>query len=90
MLELALGVSAATWGVVMALSPVLQMRRMIARRSSHDVSIGYFLVLLFGFGLWAAYGASLGNPVIIIPNCIALAIGAATIAVARRYRHERA
>lgn len=90
MLELALGVAAATWGVVMALSPVLQIRRMVARRSSRDVSIGYFLVLLFGFGLWAAYGISLGNAVIIIPNFIALAIGATTIAVARRYRREPA
>jgi MtN3 and saliva related transmembrane protein len=46
MLDTALAVCAAAWGVVMALSPLLQIRRMISQQSSRDVSIGYFCVLL--------------------------------------------
>jgi uncharacterized protein with PQ loop repeat len=77
---------AASWGVVMALSPALQIRRILERRSSDDVSIGYLGVLLFGFALWIAYGISIGNAALIIPNCVALVVGLVTVVVARRYR----
>jgi MtN3 and saliva related transmembrane protein len=81
-----LGIGAATWGIVMALSPVLQIRRILNRRSSEDVSIGYFLVLLGGFAIWIAYGISIGNLVLIVPNSVAFCVGATTILIARRYR----
>jgi MtN3 and saliva related transmembrane protein len=83
-----LAVLAATYGVVMALSPTLQIRRMLVRRSSEDLSISYFAVLLFGFGLWVAYGIALGNVALIVPNLVALIIGIATILVALRFRNR--
>ncbi|HSJ00421.1 MAG TPA: SemiSWEET family transporter [Patescibacteria group bacterium] len=82
-----LGVLAASWGVLMALSPLLQLRRMLHRRSSADVSITYLSVLQIGFTLWIMYGWALGNPAIMVPNAVALVIGAATIAVAVRFRN---
>lgn len=82
----ALGVLAASWGVLMAISPLLQIRRMLARRSSGDVSITYLSVLQIGFTLWILYGWALGNPAIIVPNSVALVIGALTISIAVRYR----
>jgi uncharacterized protein with PQ loop repeat len=82
-----LGVVAAAWGVLMAISPLLQIRRMIERRSSADVSIAYLAVLEFGFLLWIGYGIALGNPVIAIPNSVAALVGAATMAVAWALRH---
>ncbi len=82
----ALGLMAASWGVLMAVSPVLQVRRILERRSSDDVSIGYLAVLVPGFLLWIAYGLSLGSPVIWVPNVVAATIGLATIAVALRFR----
>jgi len=82
-----LGVVAAAWGVLMAISPILQIRRMLARRSSGDVSIAYLLVLEFGFLLWIGYGISLGNPFIAFPNTVAAIVGALTMAVAWTYRH---
>ena len=63
-----LGIAAAAWGVLMAISPLLQIRRMVERRSSADVSIAYLAVLEFGFLLWIGYGISLGNPVIADPE----------------------
>lgn len=81
-----LAVLAASWGVVMALSPALQIRRILQRRSSDDVSIGYLTVLLVGFVLWIAYGFSISNAALIVPNAVALAVGTATIVVARHYR----
>ncbi|MGZ8563805.1 MAG: SemiSWEET family sugar transporter [Candidatus Limnocylindria bacterium] len=83
----ALGVLAASWGVLMALSPLLQIRRMLHRRSSADVSITYLSVLQVGFMLWLLYGWALGNPAIMVPNAVALVIGAAAVVIAVRYRH---
>ena len=82
----ALGAIAASWGVLMALSPLLLMRRMLERRSSADISISYLFVLQVGFTLWVAYGVALRNLAIIVPNGVAFLIGTATIAIALRYR----
>jgi MtN3 and saliva related transmembrane protein len=82
----ALGITAATFGVVMAISPLLQIRRMFQTRSSTDVSLGYLWVIEIGFGVWIAYGLSLPNLALIIPNSVALTVGLATILVARHFR----
>jgi len=82
----ALAAIAASWGVLMALSPLLQMRRVLERRSSADLSISYLAVLQIGFSLWIAYGVALRNVAIIVPNSVAFLVGAATIAIALRYR----
>ena len=81
-----LAVAAATWGVAMALSPVLQMRAILATRSSRSVSVAYQQVLLVGFLLWLAYGIAIENAALIIPNTIAAVVSAATIVVSRRFR----
>jgi MtN3 and saliva related transmembrane protein len=83
----ALAVLAGSWGVLMGISPLLQIRRIVQRGSSADVSIGYLTVLIVGFALWAAYGASIANVALVISNTVALVVGLATIAIARRYRH---
>jgi MtN3 and saliva related transmembrane protein len=82
----ALGVMAATWGVLMALSPTLQIRRILERRSSDDISLSYLAVLQVGFGLWVGYGIALGNAAIVVPNTAAFLVGVATILVSLRYR----
>ena len=81
-----LAVAAAAWGVLMGVSPVLQIRRMVRQRSSRDVSIGYFSVLLVGFGMWISYGIASRNLALIVPNTVALLIGVSTIAIALRLR----
>ena len=86
----ALAVIAASWGVMMALSPILQLRRILERRSSADISIAYLAVLQVGFTLWMAYGIALGNVAIIVPNSVAFLIGAATIGISFRFRNARA
>jgi uncharacterized protein with PQ loop repeat len=83
----ALAVIAASWGVMMALSPILQLRRILERRSSADISIAYLAVLQVGFTLWIAYGFALGNVAIVVPNSVAFLVGAATIAIALRFRN---
>ena len=85
----ALAALAASWGVLMALSPILQVRRMLERRSSADLSLSYLGVLQVGFSLWIAYGVALRNVAIIVPNSVAFLIGVATILIAVRYREGR-
>ncbi len=85
----ALAALAASWGVLMALSPILQVRRMLARRSSADISIAYLAVLEIGFTLWIAYGIALRNLAIVVPNSVAFMVGGATILIAHRYRRPR-
>jgi uncharacterized protein with PQ loop repeat len=77
-----LGFAVGAWGLIMAISPSLQIRQMLRTRSSKDVSLGYFGVLLPGFALWVAYGAVRGDWVVLIPNVVALLVGTTTFAVA--------
>jgi len=79
-------VAAASWAVLMGVAPLLQVRRMLQRQSSADVSIGYLLILLPGFALWVAYGISSSDVALVIPNVVAFVVAAATIACALRLR----
>jgi MtN3 and saliva related transmembrane protein len=84
--ETALGVVAATWGVIMALSPVMQIRRMIRLRSSRDVSIGYLVIIVIGFSIWITYGIAIENAALIVSNSVAFLVGATTVAIALYFR----
>jgi MtN3 and saliva related transmembrane protein len=86
MVSTALGLAAASWAVVMALSPILQIREIVRRGSSEGISIGYFAVLLVGFGLWISYGIASHDLPLVVPNCVALLVMACTIAVALHNR----
>jgi MtN3 and saliva related transmembrane protein len=86
MLPTALGATAATWAVVMALSPILQIREIVRRRTSTGLSIGYLVVLIVGFVLWIAYGIATADLPLIVPNILAVLVMALTIVVAFRYR----
>ena len=70
----------------MAVSPVLQIRKIVRHRSSHGVSVGYMTVLVIGFLLWLAYGIALGNWAMIVPNIVAAIVIVATMAVTVHYR----
>ena len=79
---------AASWGVAMALAPLLQIRKILAHRSSRDVSRGYLRVLIVGFALWLVYGVASTQLALIVPNAVALAVGSVTLVVAMRYRER--
>lgn len=81
-----LAVLAGTWGVAMALSPLLQIRTVIRNRSSADVSLGYLAVLTVGFVLWFSYGFAISNVALIVTNTVALVVSVATMTVVLRFR----
>lgn len=82
-------VAAASWGVLMSLSPILQIRAMRRAGSSEGVSLGYLGVLAVGFALWFAYGVSIGNVALIVTNTVSLIVGTATTLTAWRLRGAR-
>jgi MtN3 and saliva related transmembrane protein len=84
--ETALAFIASSYGVVMAISPLLQIRAIMLTRNSAGVSAGYQRVLLVGFLLWLAYGVASDNWAIIVPNIVAAIVSVVTILVTVRYR----
>jgi MtN3 and saliva related transmembrane protein len=80
--------AASSWAVLMGIAPVLQIRRMLREQSSRQVSVGYFTVLFIGFLLWIAYGAAAGILALVIPNTVAVLVGATVIIVALRLRRR--
>jgi uncharacterized protein with PQ loop repeat len=74
----------------MGIAPLLQIRRMLRERSSRDVSLGYFMILLAGFLLWISYGIAASNLVLVIPNSVALLVGVALVMVVLRLRRRSA
>jgi MtN3 and saliva related transmembrane protein len=85
----ALAVAAATWGIAMALSPLLQIRAIVRERSARGVSVGYFCVLIVGFSLWLAYGIAIRNVALISSNVVAVVVSSLTTIVALVYRRPR-
>lgn len=81
-----LAFAAAAWGIVMGVSPTLQIRRMREMGSSADVSVGYLSVLAIGSVLWLSYGLALGNGALIVANTVGLVFLTSTIIVALRLR----
>ena len=90
MAETVLAAAASAWAVLMGIAPLLQIRRMLRHQSSREVSVGYFTILLIGFLLWIAYGAAARIPALVIPNTVAVLVGAAVIIVALRLRRQPA
>jgi uncharacterized protein with PQ loop repeat len=84
--ETALAFIASSYGVVMAISPLLQIRAIMLTRNSAGVSAGYQRVLLVGFLLWLGYGIASDNWAIIVPNIVAAAVSFVTILVTIRFR----
>ena len=82
-----LGTAALIAGLVMAVSPVLQVRRMFETRSSRDFSLGYPTLLCVGFVLWMAYGISMWNIPMMLSNTASLTFMILTIGVALYFRH---
>jgi uncharacterized protein with PQ loop repeat len=78
--------AAASWGVAMALAPLLQIHKIRRSRSSANVSVVYQQVLFIGFVLWLAYGVVSTNLALIVPNTISAGVCATGIVVALRYR----
>lgn len=81
------GIAASASGVAMALSPLLQARRVRAIGDSSEVSTGLFAILMGNGAVWLLRGVVTSDPVLIVPNVVAIVAAGATLVVVRRHRH---
>jgi len=81
-----LGAVAAVYGVLTALTTLLQTRQMLARRSSCEVSAPFLASYAGGYGIWLVYGLSTGSIPLIVVDTVGLLCGALTLAVALSLR----
>jgi MtN3 and saliva related transmembrane protein len=83
-----LGPLASSMGVVMSLAPLFQVRRVLERRSSDDVSIAFPVVIAIGAAAWCAYGVADADVYLIVPNVVGVITNTATVLVVHRYRRS--
>ena len=79
-----LGIMAAITGMAVAVAPLLQLRLMLARHHSDDVSVGFLLVVTVGVFMWSAYGFALGDMFLALPNAVSFLCNGLTAIMAWR------
>jgi len=80
------GTAATAYGVLAALKSLLQTRRMLAHRTSRDVSAIFLASYAGGYAIWLAYGLSTGSIPLIIVDTVGLLCGGLALAVALSLR----
>jgi uncharacterized protein with PQ loop repeat len=81
-----LGTAATGYGVLAALSVLLQARQMLARRASCEVSGRFFASYAGGYAIWLLYGLSVSNVPLIVVDTVGLLCAGLTLAVALSLR----
>jgi uncharacterized protein with PQ loop repeat len=81
-----LGTVATAYGVLAALTALLQTRQMLARRRSCEVSARFLASYAGGYAIWLAYGLSTGSIPLIVVDAVGLLCGGLTLAVALSLR----
>jgi uncharacterized protein with PQ loop repeat len=79
---------AAAAGLVMGLAPLLQAMRALRRRRADDVSAAWLAVIVGGALAWLAYGLSLANWAIIVPNAAGSIASAFTLLIVMSIRRR--
>jgi uncharacterized protein with PQ loop repeat len=81
-----LALAAMGYGVFAALTALLQMRQMLQRRASCDVSARFFAAYAGGYAIWLLYGLSVRDVPLIVVDAAGLLCGGATLVVALSLR----
>src|SRR5215472_4978755 len=76
-----LGTAATAYGVLAALTTLLQARQMLARGTSCEVSGRFFASYAGGYAIWLVYGLSTGNLSLITVDAVGLLCAGLTLAV---------
>ena len=82
------GPIASFMGVLMSLSPLFQIRRVLDRQHSADVSIAMPVVIAAGAAAWIAYGVAADDVYLIIPNVVGVITNVTSVLVVHRYRRR--
>ncbi|MFN8184758.1 MAG: SemiSWEET family transporter [Candidatus Nanopelagicales bacterium] len=80
-----LAVITTSWGLVMALAPLLQLRIVIRDRDAGGVSLAWVSILFVGFVLWFSYGLVNRDVPLILTNAVSITATAALLIAIRVY-----
>jgi uncharacterized protein with PQ loop repeat len=81
-----LAATAMGYGVAAALAGLLQVRAMLDRRASCDVSARFFAAYAGGYAIWLLYGLGVGSVPLIVVDAVGLLCGGLTLGVALALR----
>ena len=81
-----LALVATAYGTLAALAGLMQMRQMLQRRTSCDVSARFFTAYAGGYAIWLVYGISVGSLPLIVVDAVGLLCGGLTLGVALSLR----
>jgi uncharacterized protein with PQ loop repeat len=84
-----LAIAATSWGVLMALAPLLQVRVIIRDRDARGTSKTWIAILLLGFVLWFAYGVSTASMPLVISNTMSGTVALILLVTAFRFSRSR-
>jgi MtN3 and saliva related transmembrane protein len=73
-------------GTLTTLSFLPQLLKAWKSRSTHDISIGMFLLLAVGIMLWIVYGIVTADVPVIVANTVTLVFVSLILALKLRYR----
>jgi uncharacterized protein with PQ loop repeat len=76
-----LGAAVTAYGVLAALSVLLQARQMLSQRASCEVSGRFFALYAGGYAIWLLYGINVGNGPLVIVDGVGLLCAGLTLAV---------
>ena len=77
-----LDTAATTYGVLAALTALLQTRQMLARRASCEVSARFLASYAGGYAIWLTYGLTTGSVPLIVADTVGLLCGGLTLTIA--------
>ncbi len=75
-------------GFSMCLGSIPQAYRMYVRKTSSDVSITSWVILVHGLIWWEWYGLMIGSMCLIITNAVGLCIDVTVLCMVIRYRRK--
>jgi uncharacterized protein with PQ loop repeat len=81
-----LGTAATVYGVLAALTVLMQARQMLTRHDSCEVSVRFLASYAGGYVIWLLYGLSIGNAPLIVTDAVGLLCAGLTLAVALSLR----
>jgi uncharacterized protein with PQ loop repeat len=81
-----IGTAATVYGFGASTAMLLQVRQLLARGSSCDVSAAFLTSYVGGYAIWLLYGISIGSLPIILVHAVGLGTGGLTLAVALALR----
>lgn len=84
------GLVASASGVLSALAPLLQAKRIRTAGDSSEVSVGVFAAMCANASIWFTYGIATADPVLMVPNLVAMLANTATLLVIRASRQGAA